>query len=137
MKKLTFITKILFLILTLSLANCHDIQAQKKATQSAVLTAEEFESKLTQSNIQIVDVRTPEEFRVGHIINALNINFYDADFKAKMSKLDKSKPLAVYCAAGGRSAKASAILSELGFKTVYDLQGGMNTWRAKGKKIVH
>ncbi len=135
MKRITFISKIFFLLLTFSLSNCNDSTAQKQATQSAVLVADDFEAKLSMPNIQIVDVRTPEEYKTGHIGNSKNINFYDADFKAQMAKLDKSKPLAVYCAAGGRSAKAAAILSDLGFKTIYDLQGGMGAWRSKGKKV--
>ena len=136
MKRITFISKVFFLLLTFSFSNCQDSTAQKQATQSAVLAADDFEAKLALPNIQIVDVRTPDEYKAGHIGNAININFYDADFKAQMAKLDKSKPLAVYCGVGGRSAKAAAIVSELGFKTVYDLQGGMSVWRSKGKKEV-
>jgi rhodanese-related sulfurtransferase len=101
-----------------------------------VLAADDFEAKLASPNIQVIDVRTPEEYKAGHINDALNINFYGADFKAQMARLDKSKPLAVYCGVGGRSAKAAAIVSELGFKTIYDLQGGMSAWRSKGKKEV-
>ncbi|MEZ4900830.1 MAG: rhodanese-like domain-containing protein [Spirosomataceae bacterium] len=51
------------------------------------------------------------------------MNFMDADFKQQVEKLDKNKPVFVYCAAGGRSTKASQILKEAGFKTIYNLQG--------------
>jgi rhodanese-related sulfurtransferase len=83
----------------------------------------------------LVDVRTPVEYQTGHIANAANINFNDPSFKENMDKLDKSKPIAVYCAAGGRSGKSAALLTQMGFKTVYDLQGGMGAWKAKGKKV--
>ena len=46
--------------------------------------------------------------------------------------LDKKKPVYVYCAVGGRSAKASKVLQESGFKTVYNLLGGFNGWTAAG-----
>ena len=130
--------KILFLVLVVSLTNCSNSTAQQQAAQTtnpALLAPDDFETKAAQAGTQLVDVRTPEEYQAGHIGNALNINFRDADFKEKMDKLDKSKPVAVYCGVGGRSGKTVTLLNQLGFKTVYDLQGGITTWRAKGKKV--
>jgi rhodanese-related sulfurtransferase len=86
-----------------------------------------------EKGIQLVDVRTPAEVANGKIKGAGIINFNDADFKDKIGKLDKKKPIAVYCAAGGRSGKTAAILTQLGFKQVFDLEGGMTAWTAKGK----
>lgn len=134
MKKIAFISKILFLSLAFTLSSCQETTAQQ-AAQSAVLAPDDFEAKALKANVQLVDVRTPDEYKAGHISNAKNINFYDADFKAQMDKLDKSKPIAVYCGVGGRSGKASTVLTQLGFKTIYDLQGGMTAWKAKGKKM--
>ena len=130
--------KILFLVLVVSLTNCSNSTAQQQAAQTAnpaLLAPDDFETKAAQAGTQLVDVRTPEEYQAGHIGNALNINFRDADFKEKMDKLDKSKPVAVYCGVGGRSGKTVTLLNQLGFKTVYDLQGGITAWRAKGKKV--
>ncbi|MBD3582468.1 rhodanese-like domain-containing protein [Flavobacterium selenitireducens] len=82
---------------------------------------------------QILDVRTPEEFSGGHLNNAQNIDWYDKDdFVTSAAKLDKTKPVFVYCAAGARSKKAAAKLSEMGFANVYDLQGGYVKWNAQG-----
>ncbi len=72
---------------------------------------------------QLLDVRTPNEWNAGKIESSKCANFMDADFKQQVEKLDKSKPVFVYCAAGGRSAKASKILKEAGFKEIYNLQG--------------
>jgi len=72
---------------------------------------------------QLLDVRTPNEWNAGKIESSKCVNFMDADFKQQVEKLDKSKPVFVYCAAGGRSAKASKILKEAGFKEIYNLQG--------------
>ena len=134
MKKISIISKILFLSLTFLLSSCQETTAQQ-ASQSTVLAPDDFEAKAFKADVQLVDVRTPDEYKGGHITNAKNINFYAADFKDQMDKLDKSKAIAVYCGVGGRSGKASTILNQLGFKTIYDLQGGMSAWKAKGKKV--
>lgn len=87
-------------------------------------------------NIQLIDVRTPQEYASGHLSKCQNINFNDPSFQAKMSKLDKNKPIAVYCAVGGRSGMATTILQQMGFKTIYDLRGGINAWNSNGKPVV-
>lgn len=104
-----------------------------------VVDAAQTESMLKKDHsIQLVDLRTPEEIKeTGKIAGARAINFFSPDFNTQISKLDKAKPVIVYCAAGGRSPRAAAQLSQLGFKKVYDYAGGMNDWQAKGKKTVH
>ena len=84
--------------------------------------------------VQLLDVRTPEEFKSGYIAGAKNLNFYDDDFAQQIAKLDKTKPVMVYCAKGGRSASAAEQLNQAGFSKVYDLTGGMYAWKAAGKK---
>ena len=136
MKKIKVISKILFLSLAFSLSNCHESTAQQASQVAAtVLAPDDFEAKALKATVQLIDVRTPDEYKAGHITNAKNINFYAADFKDQMEKLDKSKVIAVYCGVGGRSGKVSTILTQLGFKTIYDLQGGMTAWKTKGKKV--
>lgn len=103
--------------------------------QNAVAPAA-FEAKIATPNVQLVDVRTPQEFANGHLENAKNVNFNDAEFKQKIALLDKSKPIAVYCGVGGRSGRASKILVELGFKDITDLAGGITGWSAANKKVV-
>ena len=84
------------------------------------------------SNAQLIDVRTVNEFNNGFINNAENI-VYDANFKNKLEALDKTEPVMVYCKSGGRSAKASKILEAEGFKIVYDLDGGYDNYRKKAQ----
>jgi thioredoxin len=81
---------------------------------------------------QLIDVRSPEEFKSQHIDNASNINWNGDDFETKASKLDKSKPIFVYCTVGGRSKKAADKLQEMGFKQIYNLEGGIMKWNAAG-----
>jgi len=89
------------------------------------LAPKEFIQKLkTTPNAQLLDVRTPNEWNAGKITSSKCINYNDPEFKQEVQKLDKNKPVFVYCAAGGRSTKASQILKESGFKVIYNLQGG-------------
>ncbi|AYQ34432.1 rhodanese-like domain-containing protein [Runella sp. SP2] len=89
------------------------------------LAPKEFIQKLkTTPNAQLLDVRTPNEWNAGKIASSKCINYNDPAFKEQVQKLDKDKPVFVYCAVGGRSTKASQILKESGFKLIYNLQGG-------------
>ena len=77
----------------------------------------------SSSDAQVLDVRTPGEWAGGKVANAHLINIQDPEFKAKVTKLDKDKPVFIYCAVGGRSAQAAKFLTQNGFKQVYNLQG--------------
>lgn len=89
----------------------------------------------TNKSIQLIDVRTPAEVATGTIKGSQNIDYSSPDFIQKIGELDKSKPIAVYCALGGRSGKAALKLKELGFTQIYDLAGGLTEWKAKNKPI--
>jgi rhodanese-related sulfurtransferase len=124
-------TKLFFLFLLTLSASC----TQNPAEAQTKLGPDEFEQLLRQdSSVQLIDVRTPEEFKAGYISHAQNLNFYDADFEQKIAKLDKTRPVAVYCAKGGRSASAAEKLKQAGFPKVFDLAGGMGAWKSAGKK---
>ena len=88
----------------------------------------EFKEGLSKSEVQLVDVRTAEEYQEGYIENAQLIDFYLENFQDKIQKLDKDKPVYLYCKSGNRSGKASKILSDLGFKEIVDLKGGYQAW---------
>lgn len=79
----------------------------------------------------ILDVRTPEETAQGIIQGAIIIDIARNDFKTKVQKLDKSKPILVYCKGGGRSSTATEIMEELGFKKLYNLTDGYDEWKKK------
>src|SRR3954471_11536864 len=70
------------------------------------------------TNVVVLDVRTPKEFQAGHIKGATNINFQDKDFADRVAKLDKSKTYVIHCAAGGRSARACEKIKEMEFKNM-------------------
>jgi rhodanese-related sulfurtransferase len=121
-------SKILILLSFLAIS-CKGQTAQDYKTIPAKTFAELIK---TTPNAQILDVRSPEEFAGQHIDNAVNVNWNDDNFEANASKYNKSKPVFVYCMSGGRSAKASAKLQELGFATIYNLDGGILKWNSAG-----
>ncbi|MBU6402633.1 MAG: rhodanese-like domain-containing protein [Verrucomicrobia bacterium] len=87
--------------------------------------------------IVILDVRTPEEYRRGHLTGSTNINFFAADFAQRVGALDRNQTYLVHCAVGGRSAKACVQMNRLHFKSLYNLEGGIKAWEKAGKKVVH
>ncbi|RAK25186.1 rhodanese-related sulfurtransferase [Flavobacterium aquaticum] len=119
-------------ILFFGLTSC----LKNQADGVQVLDVAKYEKNMAQPDVQLVDVRTPVEFSEGHLENAINIDVTADDFDAKVASLDKEKPVMVYCKSGGRSAKASARLKELGFKTITDLEGGITNWKSENKPVV-
>ena len=88
-----------------------------------------FDNLIALGNNQILDVRTSDEFDSGYIKGAVNIDFWDPAFKDLVkAKFDKSLPILVYCAGGGRSAMAANNLRKKGFKTIYNLEGGYESY---------
>lgn len=99
-----------------------------------VLSPTEFEQKINSAS-QLIDLRTIEEYKGGHLKNASLLDIYSHDFEKLAAKLDKSKAVLMYCKAGGRSAKAMGIFASLGFKEIYDLEGGYMRWKNENKAV--
>ena len=95
-----------------------------------VLGPQEFcDSLQANDNIQLIDVRTPEEYDQSHILNSELINLQnEKEFLEKTRELDKNKPVYVYCRTGRRSNIAAKHLANNGVKTIVDLDGGMVAW---------
>lgn len=103
-----------------------------EAQISEVLSPTDFMAKFEATEGgQLLDVRTAKEVAAGSVEGAANIDFYADDFKDQIAKLDKEKPLFVYCKSGGRSGQTAAICKELGFKEVYDMEGGYTDYSAE------
>jgi rhodanese-related sulfurtransferase len=107
-----------------------------KAQSKTNLTADEFEQAIAKDSVQILDVRTPEEYMSGHIKNTLLANWNDkAEFSRRVAFVDKNKPVYIYCLAGGRSAAAAKELRSEGYENVIELSGGINAWKAANKPL--
>lgn len=100
-----------------------------------LITATEMKEISKIEGIQLVDVRTPNEYKEGHLPNALNIDFLDKNFEINIQQLDKTKPVIVYCQRGGRSAKCATKLIANGFVKIYDLDRGFSKWKSSGLEI--
>ncbi len=136
MKKTTLSLPVFLFFLLISFSACQSSTQQNTsnsttAKASKILSVADFEKGIqASSNIQLIDVRKPEEVAAGAIDGAINYNFYDADFEEKMKALDTNKAIYVYCKSGGRSGKTVKLLNSLGFQEVYDLKGGFTAWKA-------
>ena len=102
-----------------------------------ILNADEFEKQLMATKCeQLIDVRTPREFKKHRIEGAKNMDYLSFDFLSKVKMLDKTKPVMVYCHSGYRSKMILPILCKAGYKIVYELNEGFMAW-LKANKPVH
>jgi len=85
---------------------------------------------------QVIDVRTPAEYAGAHLVGATNLDVNAGDFRSQVSALPRGRTYLVYCHSGNRSARATAVMKDLGFTRVYDLQGGITAWAQAGLPVV-
>lgn len=111
------------LLLSLTFVSCNSTGQSLKN-----LSPQQFQKGISRKDIQLVDVRTPEEYTEKRIAGSTNINVNGSDFEARMKTLDKSNPTYFYCLAGARSGKAAEWAVKHGFKEVYNLEGGITAW---------
>jgi rhodanese-related sulfurtransferase len=119
------------------------VKAAKACVQE--LSADEMEKMAAQrANLMVLDVRESSEHEQGHIKEALLVprGILEAAADPNYPKHNpelcdaRSRPIVVYCATGGRSAMAAAVLQMMGFKEVYSLAGGFTQWEQGGKPVV-
>jgi rhodanese-related sulfurtransferase len=98
-------------------------------TQSKDIAITEFSQKDKITGI-LIDVRTPGEYRAGHLKNAVNIDWFETGFAEKIKALEvgEEEPVYLYCQKGGRSAKAAQVLDSLGYTDVVNLVGGYEAY---------
>jgi thioredoxin 1 len=110
---------------------------QKSVSKKLKLEVTEFDQKLSSAtNPQLIDVRTPEEYKKGHLKNALNVDWNSNEFDTMIEALDPDQPVYVYCLSGGRSTSAAEKLRASGFNTIYELDGGIMAWNKAEKPTV-
>ena len=106
------------------------------APKYPTVTPDEFKLVIAEPDVQLVDVRTQEEYEQGHIVGAMNIDWKSEAFADEAEQmLDKSKTVAVYCRGGRRSHEAGNKLYKMGYKHIVELQGGLEAWKAAGKTV--
>ena len=84
----------------------------------------------------LLDVRTKDEFNSGYIENSLNIDYFSDEFAINVDKLDKNIPIILYCRSGRRSGLSANKMKKLGFKEIYNLDGGVLEWIEQGNVVI-
>lgn len=135
MKKI-FSIAILVTMVTFAACQNSNSSAQTGSIKETI-PVEQFEKKLAQMpGAQLVDVRTPGEYSNGHLKGAVNMNVNGDNYEQQFNTLDKSKPVFVYCRSGGRSGNAAKKMQNMGFKEIYNMDGGITSWESAGKSVV-
>lgn len=117
------------------LTSC-DAQKTNNSEVNGVITKDvtpaEFKELINLNEGILLDVRTPEEVAEAKINGSVNLNIYDSNFEAEINKLDKNKTVYVYCKSGGRSGNAMDLMKTMGFTKIYNLDGGITSWKSEG-----
>ena len=135
MKRFLLIAFCLGLALTTPLFAQEKAEAKKPAIENIKPPQFDTLRKSDTNKVVVLDVRTKKEYQGGHIPGSILIDFNADDFEEQVAKLDKDKTYLVHCAAGGRSSRACKKMDKLGFKKLYNLEGGMGAWEKAGKPV--
>ena len=100
------------------------------------ISIDKFQKKIATERHLLVDVRTSEEFADGHIKGAINIDYLAENFSIEIQELELESPVLLYCRSGNRSSKAMKTMKELGFKEVYNLEGGIKGWISENNPVI-
>ena len=87
------------------------------------------------SDYTLIDVRTQDEFDLGHIDSAINLDFYSDTFKNDILSLPKNETIVLYCRTNNRSGKTATILQENGYRHILVIKGGITEWVKNGNDI--
>ena len=91
--------------------------------------------EIQDSDYTLIDVRTQDEFDLGYIDGAINLDFYSETFQNDILSLPKNETIVLYCRTNNRSSKTANILKENGFKEISVLEGGITEWVKNGNDI--
>jgi len=91
--------------------------------------------KADTNNLVIVDVRTPEEFKQGHVPNAINVPLSEIIDNPAILISSKEKPIVLYCRSGYRAGKAAVALDKAGYQSLRHLEGDMQGWLKAGLSV--
>lgn len=96
----------------------------------------EFQKMISSGKGVLLDVRTENEFKSGHIANAGQLNFYAPDFRERLLLLPKDQPIYLYCLTGSRSKAAAQFLAQNGYSKIFNLQRGIMEWNQNNLPVV-
>ena len=105
-----------------------------KSPEINIISESDF-VEIQDSDYTLIDVRTQDEFDLGHIDGAINLDFYSETFQNDILSLPKDETIVLYCRTNNRSSKTANILKENGFKEISVLEGGITDWVKNGNDI--
>ena len=114
------------------MASFRDLLASARASVTEIST-EEAQSKIDAGGVVVLDVREPDEYDQGALAGVVHIPRGHLEAQIESRITDKSTPVVVYCAGGVRSAFAAKTLGELGYETVFSMDGGFGRWKDEGR----
>ena len=115
--------------------SCKDNESNSDSTHIEIISPEEMKQISKIDDVQLVDVRTPEEYKEEYIEGFQNIDYYSKSFDEDIEKLDKEKPVIVYCRTGRRSSDCAKDMEDKGFVKIYDLEGGITKRKYMGYEV--
>jgi rhodanese-related sulfurtransferase len=124
-----FLNLFLFLF---AISACSNGQEETLSNNQTVLRVSNaaFDSIIkSEPDIQLIDVRTANEFDAGKIKGAQNYDILNGDFERVISELEKDKPVALYCHGGNRSSRAREMLENNGFSYIIELEKGYSNYK--------
>ena len=121
-------------------ASAFAAEKEKKETVLKTISSRDayklIQAEKGNTNFLLLDIRTSDEFKMSHINGAVNIDFYAENFRDQLDQLVKTKKILIYCRTGNRSGKTLPVMSELGFREVYNMAGGIKDWELNGYEVV-
>jgi rhodanese-related sulfurtransferase len=90
-----------------------------------------IKEEVNNPNFIILDVRTPNEYKIEHLENAHLLNVKSPSFEDELENMDKNNKYFVYCRRGKRSIIACNLMKKHGYKKVYNITGGITKWKSK------
>ncbi len=133
---------VLLAVLTLAASTVFAEDAPKPAPAAVpavpakIVTTDEAQKLLKEDpKIIVLDVRTADEFKAGHISGAKNIDVMSPDFAKQIATLDKSQTYLIHCAAGGRSVRACTVPEVQQLRSLYHMKEGFKAWEKSGKPV--
>ena len=96
-----------------------------RSLQNGDITVEELKTKVLQGAI-LIDVRSNQEYREGHLRGAINIPDFEIAKRIQKEIPKKNQLIVLYCQYGGRSRSAMAVMKNIGYTNVYSLYGGLD-----------
>ncbi|MBD3156732.1 rhodanese-like domain-containing protein [Candidatus Peregrinibacteria bacterium] len=136
MKK--YISIIFCSILLLAVVGCNQLPEEQSQDKEAIeISALETYQTITENpSVIVIDVRTPEEYHQRHLSNSTLIPLDSLQEEIdRLTELDKTDEIIVYCRSGNRSAQAQALLDSMGYTNVKSMAGGINAWTQLGYNV--